>query len=189
MTKRRMLLGLIGREHPGLVVAAAVRRRVRGGWNRRLLSSDGRRPAAGADGCRSCSMPSRARVLPAPISPTHSSRTLFRCSMSIDPEAAQVGAINTVAIATDGRTTGYNFDRRGWRNSFAETFGADQREGQNRSADRRRRRRPRRRFRPDGSGRWRFWCCTISIVRAPMALAGRHRASHYGAARAAWPAT
>ena len=32
----------------------------------------------------------------------------------IDLEAAQVGAINTVAIAPDGRTTGYEFDRRGW---------------------------------------------------------------------------
>ena len=41
----------------------------------------------------------------------------------IDPEAAQVGAINTVAIAPDGRTTGYNFDRRGWRRSFEESFG------------------------------------------------------------------
>ncbi len=40
-----------------------------------------------------------------------------------DPEAAQVGAVNTVAIAPDGRTTGYNFDRRGWRNSFEESLG------------------------------------------------------------------
>ena len=39
----------------------------------------------------------------------------------IDLEAAQVGAINTVAIAPDGRTTGYNFDRRGWRRSFEES--------------------------------------------------------------------
>ena len=37
---------------------------------------------------------------------------------AVDPEAAQIGAINTVAIAPDGRTTGYNFDRRGWRHSF-----------------------------------------------------------------------
>jgi shikimate dehydrogenase len=44
---------------------------------------------------------------------------------SIDPEAAQVGAVNTVMIAADGRTTGYNFDRRGWRNSFEESFGRD----------------------------------------------------------------
>jgi shikimate dehydrogenase len=44
---------------------------------------------------------------------------------TIDPEAAQTGAVNTVAIGPDGRTTGYNFDRRGWRRSFAETLGGD----------------------------------------------------------------
>jgi len=44
---------------------------------------------------------------------------------AIDASAAEVGAVNTVAIAPDGRTTGYNFDRAGWRNSFAATFGAD----------------------------------------------------------------
>ena len=44
---------------------------------------------------------------------------------SVDTEAAQVGAINTVVIAPDGRTRGYNFDRAGWRHSFAETFGAN----------------------------------------------------------------
>jgi len=44
---------------------------------------------------------------------------------AVDAEAAQTGAINTVAIAPDGRTTGYNFDRRGWRHSFEETFGRD----------------------------------------------------------------
>jgi shikimate dehydrogenase len=48
---------------------------------------------------------------------------------AVDAEAAQVGAINTVAIAADGRTTGYNFDRRGWRNSFADTLGPKSAEG------------------------------------------------------------
>ncbi len=43
----------------------------------------------------------------------------------VDPEAAEVGAVNTVAIAPDGRTTGYNFDRRGWRNSFLEVLGPE----------------------------------------------------------------
>jgi shikimate dehydrogenase len=33
---------------------------------------------------------------------------------AVDPEAAQIGAVNTVAIGPEGRTTGYNFDRRGW---------------------------------------------------------------------------
>src|SRR5690349_14417850 len=48
---------------------------------------------------------------------------------SVDPEAAQIGAINTVAIAPDGRTTGYNFDRRGWRHSFEERLGAGSAQG------------------------------------------------------------
>jgi shikimate dehydrogenase len=43
---------------------------------------------------------------------------------AVDRQAAQVGAVNTVAIAPDGRTTGYNFDRPGWHNSFAATLGA-----------------------------------------------------------------
>jgi shikimate dehydrogenase len=44
---------------------------------------------------------------------------------AVDPTAMQTGAINTVLIDGDGRTTGYNFDRPGWRNSFAESFGCD----------------------------------------------------------------
>jgi shikimate dehydrogenase len=48
---------------------------------------------------------------------------------AIDPEAVQVGAINTVVIAPDGRTTGYNFDRAGWRNSFIEAFGRKSADG------------------------------------------------------------
>jgi shikimate dehydrogenase len=44
---------------------------------------------------------------------------------AVDPEAAQVGAVNTIAIAPDGRASGYNFDRYGWRNSFAASLGAD----------------------------------------------------------------
>jgi shikimate dehydrogenase len=48
---------------------------------------------------------------------------------AVDPEAAQVGAINTVAISPDGRTTGYNFDRRGWRHSFEESLGAASAQG------------------------------------------------------------
>lgn len=48
---------------------------------------------------------------------------------AIDAEAAQTGAVNTVAIAADGRTTGYNFDRRGWRHSFEEAFGRSAAQG------------------------------------------------------------
>ena len=42
---------------------------------------------------------------------------------AVDPAAAEVGALNTVEIAPDGRTTGYNYDRHGWRRSFEESFG------------------------------------------------------------------
>ena len=44
---------------------------------------------------------------------------------ALDPEAKEVGAVNTVVISDDGRATGFNFDRRGWRNAFAEVFGVD----------------------------------------------------------------
>jgi shikimate dehydrogenase len=47
----------------------------------------------------------------------------------LDPTAMQTGAINTVLIAPDGHTTGYNFDRPGWRNSFAESFGRESAKG------------------------------------------------------------
>jgi shikimate dehydrogenase len=43
---------------------------------------------------------------------------------AVDPGAAQVGAVNTVVFALDGGSTGYNFDRAGWRNSFKESIGA-----------------------------------------------------------------
>ena len=48
---------------------------------------------------------------------------------AVDPEARQTGAVNTVAIAPDGRTTGYNFDRIGWRHSFEEAFGRNSARG------------------------------------------------------------
>jgi len=41
----------------------------------------------------------------------------------IDREAAQIGAVNSVTIAPDGRTTGYNTDRRGFRRNFEEGLG------------------------------------------------------------------
>src|SRR5215467_15294163 len=48
---------------------------------------------------------------------------------AVDPTAMQTGAINTVSIAPNGHTTGYNFDRPGWRNSFAESYGRDSAKG------------------------------------------------------------
>jgi shikimate dehydrogenase len=41
----------------------------------------------------------------------------------VDSEAAQIGAVNTVTIAEDGHTKGYNTDRRGFRRSFEEGLG------------------------------------------------------------------
>ena len=41
----------------------------------------------------------------------------------ITPEARQIGAVNTVTIANDGRTLGHNTDRIGFRRSFEETIG------------------------------------------------------------------
>lgn len=43
---------------------------------------------------------------------------------ALSPEAAQIGAVNTVTIGRDGRTTGYNTDRIGFRESFKDTLGA-----------------------------------------------------------------
>jgi shikimate dehydrogenase len=48
---------------------------------------------------------------------------------AVHPEAAQIGAVNTVAIELDGRAIGYNFDRRGWRNSFEESLGLNSAKG------------------------------------------------------------
>ena len=47
----------------------------------------------------------------------------------VDREAAQIGAVNTVTIAQDGRTIGYNTDRRGFRRSFEEGLGRASAEG------------------------------------------------------------
>ena len=47
----------------------------------------------------------------------------------VDREAAQIGAVNTVTIARDGRMTGYNTDRRGFRRSFEEGLGRASAEG------------------------------------------------------------
>ena len=42
---------------------------------------------------------------------------------SIDREASQIGAVNTVTIAPNGRTVGYNTDCRGWRLNFEVGLG------------------------------------------------------------------
>lgn len=54
----------------------------------------------------------------------------FPCKEAVLPmldelsdEARQIGAVNTVTIAADGRTRGYNTDSIGFRRSIEETFG------------------------------------------------------------------
>lgn len=128
MTRRRILLGLIGRNiqgslSPALFADAFEAAAVDGYYH--LMDADrmpGRQlpqlleaiKVAGFAGAN-ITYPFKQEIIP--------------LLDAVDPEAAQVGAVNTVAIAPDGRTTGYNFDRSGWRNSFAETFGADNARG------------------------------------------------------------
>jgi len=123
MTKRRMLVGLIGRNiqgslSPALFAEAFVEAGIDGFYH--LMDVDrlpGRRlpqlleaiKAAGFAGAN-ITYPFKQEIIP--------------LLDAVDQEAAQVGAVNTVANAPDGRTTGYNFDRPGWRNSFVETLGA-----------------------------------------------------------------
>lgn len=47
----------------------------------------------------------------------------------VDAEAAEIGAVNTVTIAVDGGTTGYNTDRIGFRRSFEAGLGRAAAEG------------------------------------------------------------
>ncbi len=42
---------------------------------------------------------------------------------TISEEAREIGAVNTVTISADGTLTGYNTDRSGFRQSFADSFG------------------------------------------------------------------
>lgn len=128
MTKRRILVGLIGRNiqgslSPALFADAFAAAGIDGFYhlmdadrlpNRRLAELLDAIKTAGFAGAN-ITYPFKQDVLP--------------LLDAIDPEAAEVGAINTVAIAQDGRSTGYNFDRHGWRDSFAESLGADSARG------------------------------------------------------------
>ena len=43
----------------------------------------------------------------------------------VSPEARQIGAVNTVTFDRDGRTTGYNTDRVGFRRAFEDALGGN----------------------------------------------------------------
>lgn len=124
MTKRRMLLGLIGANikgsmSPALFADAFAAAGIDGYYH--LIDADvlpGRRLPQLFDSIKAVGFAGANITYPF-------KQDIIGLLDAVDPEAAQVGAVNTVAIAADGRATGYNFDRRGWRNSFAATFGAD----------------------------------------------------------------
>lgn len=128
MNNRRMLLGLIGANiqgsiSPALFAEAFAAAAIDGYYHlvdvdglpgrslRQLLDAVKTAGFAGAN----ITYPFKEKIIP--------------LLDAVDPEAAQVGAVNTVTIAPDGRTSGYNFDRRGWRSSFVETLGRDSAQG------------------------------------------------------------
>jgi len=128
MTKRRMLIGLIGANIQGSMSPA--------------LFADAF-AAAGIDGYYHLLDTDRLaeRRLPQLLSAVKTAgfagmnvtypfkQDIIPLLDAVDPEASEVGAVNTISIAPDGRTTGYNFDRRGWRNSFLEVQRPDSAEG------------------------------------------------------------
>jgi shikimate dehydrogenase len=128
MTKRRMLIGLIGANiqgsmSPALFADAFAAAGIDGYYHlldadrlaeRRLPQLLGAVKTAGFAGVN-VTYPFKQDIIP--------------LLDAVDPEASEVGAVNTISIAPDGRTTGYNFDRRGWRNSFIEVLGPDSAEG------------------------------------------------------------
>ena len=122
MTKRRMLVGLLGANiqgsmSPSLFADAFAAAGIDGYYH--LLDADrlpGRLPqlyeaikTAGFIGAN-VTFPFKQEII--------------ALLDAVDPSAAQVGAVNTVVFAPDGRSTGYNFDRAGWRNSFVESIGS-----------------------------------------------------------------
>ena len=128
MTKRRMLIGLIGANiqgsmSPALFADAFAAAGIDGYYHlldadrlaeRRLPQLLGAVKTAGFAGVN-VTYPFKQDIIP--------------LLDAVDPEASEVGAVNTISIASDGCTTGYNFDRRGWRNSFLEVLGPDSAEG------------------------------------------------------------
>jgi quinate/shikimate dehydrogenase (NAD+) len=122
MSKRKLLLGLIGTNimgslSPALFADAFVAAGIDGFYHlmdvNRLLE---RRLANLLDAAKATGFAGTNITYPF-------KQEVIALLDAVDPEAAQIGAVNTVAIGPEGRTTGYNFDRRGWRNSFEESLG------------------------------------------------------------------
>jgi shikimate dehydrogenase len=123
MTKRRMLIGLLGANiqgsmSPALFADAFAAAGIDGYYH--LLDADrlpGRRLPQLFDAIKTAGFAGANVTYPF-------KQEIIALLDAVDPGAAQVGAVNTVVIAPDGRTTGYNFDRAGWRNSFNERIGS-----------------------------------------------------------------
>ena len=128
MSKRRMLVGLIGANimgslSPALFADAFAAAGIDGFYQ--LLDVDrlpGRRLPQLFDAIRTAGFAGANITFPF-------KQEIMPLLDAVDPEAAQVGAINTVAFAEDGRSTGYNFDRIGFRRGVEESFGAESAKG------------------------------------------------------------
>ncbi len=124
MTKRRVLLGLIGANimeslAPALYADALAAAELDGDYHlmdvdrlpeRRLAALLGAVKSAGFTGIN-VTFPFKRDIL-----------TLLD---AVDSKAAQIGAVNTVTIAPDGNTAGFNTDCVGFRRSFEEGIRRD----------------------------------------------------------------
>jgi shikimate dehydrogenase len=122
VTKRRMLLGLMGANIQGSISPALFAHAFA------AAGIDGYYHLLDADRLPRASLPQLLEAVKtagfAGANVTYPfKQAIMPLLDAVDPQAAQVGAVNTVVIERDGRTTGYNFDRRGWRNSFVEVLG------------------------------------------------------------------
>jgi shikimate dehydrogenase len=128
MTKRRMLVGLLGANiqgsmSPALFAEAFTEAGIDGYYH--LLDADllkGRRLPQLFDAIKTAGFIGANVTYPF-------KQEIMPLLDAIDPGAAQVGAVNTVVFGADRRGTGYNFDRAGWRNSFVASLGADSAQG------------------------------------------------------------
>jgi shikimate dehydrogenase len=128
MTKRRMLVGLLGANiqgsmSPALFAAAFSAAGIDGYYHlldvdclpqRQLPQLLDALKVAGVAGAN-VTYPFKQAIIP--------------LLDNVDRSATEVGAVNTITIAPDGRTTGYNFDRAGWRKAFVAALGADSAKG------------------------------------------------------------
>ncbi len=128
MTRRRVLVGLIGANimgslSPALHADAFAAAGIDGYYH--LLDIDRlaeQRPARLLDALKVAGFAGTNVTFPF-------KQEIIRLLDHVDAEATEIGAVNTVTIAPDGRTTGYNTDRIGFRRSLEEGLGRVSAEG------------------------------------------------------------